>query len=98
MNKMGHGGKVPAHANRAQAKKEKDARKAALRKKAGLDDDVDYSDEEIFNMIQEDNAEGFQWKDINITLTYHGVKPALILRILSTLKNVKTVNMLVILK
>ena len=93
MNKMGHGGKVPAHANRKTAAKEKEARMKAQRKRAGLDDDVNYSSEEIFNMIQEDNAEGFQWKDINITLSYHGVKPALILRILSTLKKVKSGKM-----
>ena len=47
----------------------------------------------MFTMIQEDNAEGFQWKDINITLSYHGIKPATILRILSTLKKVKSGKM-----
>ena len=35
----------------------------------------------------------WRWRDINITLTYHGVKPALILRILSTLKKVKSGKM-----
>lgn len=91
MNKMGHGGKVPAHANRKTAAKEKEARMKAQRKRAGLDDDVDYSlHDEIMSMILEDNAEGFQWKDINITLSYHGIKPATILRILTTLKKVKS--------
>jgi hypothetical protein len=83
---------VPRSAGK-DAKKDNADRRAAQRKRLGLDDDVNYSDEEMFTMIQEDNAEGFQWKDINITLSYHGIKPATILRILSTLKKVKSGKM-----
>ena len=80
-------GKVPSYANRKTAKAEKDARTAAQRKKAGLDDNVNHDKED---MLVEDNNETYKWGDINMALTYHGVKPALIMKVVGSLKKIKS--------
>ena len=72
-------GKVATQANKD--------RRAAQRKRLGLDDDVQH---EELQMIDEKNDEQYKWKDINMAMSYTGIKPATILRVLMTLNKLKS--------